>query len=594
MRSLADWQAELVRVDIPAHVALMPGRHPSEPSLKVHGVSLHSRYQPSEEAARLADSAALDLKRPILILGLGLGYHAAEWLARGAEDVMVIEPLHAVAKLALESGPASIRALPICIGDAESLADNPDFRAMAAKRPQLFVHPPSARAHPEVMQAIVEAVSRTALGDLRLHVAIVGPMFGGSLPIAGYLDRAFQALGHRTLYVDTSLAWPFYKHMTESVENRHASNQLGDLFANVLSEWCYARVAEFAPEICIVMAQAPVNRGFPIRLNREGIVTAFWYVENWRHFPYWRDIAPLYDYFFHIQPGPFEQMLDEAGCPAHAYIPTACEPESHRPVVLSTEDRHEYACDLSFAGAGYANRLSVFSALTDYNFKIWGVNWPAPELARHIKRPDERFDADRFAKIVAGSKINLNLHASATHDGVDPDADAINPRVFEIAACGGFQLCDPCAGLDRLFDFETELPVYKTVPELRARIDYFLAHPEARAEVARHARIRVLRDHTYVQRAQQMLDAILPRYGARILQKGVRIEKTMAEIIEMAGSASELGKWLGGLPPGEMFTYETICARINRPVSASPEPEKVFAYLREVRQFAEQMMQMPK
>src|SRR5690606_1768021 len=122
--------------------------------------------------------------------------------------------------------------------------------------------------------------------------------------------------------------------------------------------------------------------------------------------------------------------------------------EIHKPVELDPDEQATYACDISFAGAPYLNRVQMFQALTDYNFKIWGPDWPGRELHKLVQRPGERFTPEMFAKIVAGSKINLNLHSSAAHEGIDPGCDAINPRVFEIAACGGFQLCDPAIGLE--------------------------------------------------------------------------------------------------------------------------------------------------
>jgi len=262
----------------------------------------------------------------------------------------------------------------------------------------------------------------------------------------------------------------------------------------------------------------------------------------------------------------------------------------HRTVELTAEERSLYACDLSFAGAGYYNRLQFFKGLTDYNFKIWGVDWPERELAKHVAGGERRFSSEEFMKIVAGSKINLNLHSSTTHDGVDPKCDAINPRVFEIAAAGGFQLCDPCIGLEKHFDFETELPVYRDLQELRARIDYFLAHPEERAAVADRARQRVLRDHTYAHRARQMLDLIFDRHGARILKRGVRVQRTVGEMVERVGAESELGRWLATLPKDALFTQEVINAFIRPGLAGMTYPEKVFTYMKEVREFAESLL----
>jgi len=587
MKPASEWKKELAEVVVGNGIERIPGRS-GESTLKVGNVLLHSRYDPREEAARLVDSAELDLKRPVLVIGVGLGYHVLELLRRGA-TVAAVEFDPAVARLAVE-GELGDAGVLLGVGSADAIAESEGFPAFAARIPQVLIHPPTARLHPACTDDMIMRTIKMGLSVQRLRIAVVGPMYGGSLPIAGYLERAFRALGHTTTFVDNSRAWELYRDATEGIKTKQASSQLGNMLGNFLGEWSYARVAEFGPDVCVVMAQAPVGATFPVRLSKDGNVTAFWYVENWRHLPYWKEIAPYYDVFFHIQPGEFEQQLNEAGVRRHAYVQTGCDPEIHAPVTLDPDEERAYRCDVSFAGAAYHNRTQVFKGLTDFNFKIWGVGWTARELQPLVRDPEQRFTPEKFAKIVAASKISLNLHSSATHDGVDPKCDAVNPRVFEIAACGGFQLCDPCIGLESLFDFETELPVYRDLCELRERIGYFLAHPEERMEFARRARDRVLRDHTYEKRAQRMLDVILENYGQRLLKKGIRIQRTVSEMAEIVGRDTELGEYLASLPPDLLFTHESITEQLTGTTSQMCYPEKVFTYLREVRNFAETML----
>jgi len=587
MRPADAWKTELGGTPDRDDVRIIEARS-GKPTLKVGQVLLHSRYDPEREAAQLVDSAGLDPSRPVLVIGLGLGYHVRELLARGFEAAAV-EPDAAVARRALE-GPLGEAAFPLGIGEVEAVAASEAFRSLARRMPQVLIHPPTARLHPRYVDALRAALAREAFSGVRFSVAVVGPMYGGSLPISRYLADAFRALGHRTLAVDNAEGWPLYEAVTGSVEHARAKAQLGQMVTNLLGEWTYARVAEFNPEICIVLAQAPVRSNFAARLAESGTVSAFWFVENWRHMPYWKQVALEYDYFFHIQPGEFDALLEAIGCKHHAFVQTGCDPAVHRPAELTAEERAEFGCDLSFAGAGYYNRNRLFRGLTDYDFKIWGVNWTERALARLVQRRDQRFSPEEFMKIVAASKINLNLHSSNRREGVDPACDAINPRVFEIAAAGGFQLCDPCVGLEDHFDFETELPTFTNLAELRARIDYFLAHPDDRKAIARAARDRALRDHTYERRAQQMLDLILERHGARLLKRGVRVQRSSKEIMERVGADSDLGKYLALWPPDALFTYDSLRAMQDQRVGEDLYAARVFHYLREVREFAEAVL----
>jgi len=587
IRPAREWKAELAGTPVPESLVLSEGRG-GAPTLRAGQVYLHSRYNPEQEAERLVESAGLDPKRPVVVLGLGLGYHVRTLEERGFE-VLVVEPDAAVARLAVE-GPMAESATPLGVGDAEAVAATEAFRAFAGRTPQLLVHPPSARLHPACAEALPGLLAKAALAGQHLSIAVVGPLYGGSLPIAGYLANAFRKLGHRVLEVDNRVGHDLYRAVQDSVTGQTPQAQLTQMLTNVLSEWSYARVAEFNPELCLVMAQAPVGASFPLRLAEKGIVTGFWYVENWRHMPYWRDIAPHYDAFFHIQPGEFETQLEAVGCRHHAFVQTGCDPDIHRPVELTPEDRTRYGCDVSFAGAGYRNRLQFFKGLTDYDFRIWGVNWRDRDLAKNVVKGEAFFSTEEYMKIVAGSKVNLNLHSSSHHEGVDPNCDAINPRVFEVAAAGGFQVCDPCAGLAQLYDFDTEMPVYRDLAECRKLLDYYLAHPDEREAMARAARARALKDHTYEQRARQMLDFLFERHGRRILKRGVRVQRTVEEMATRLGEDSELGGWLATLPEGLAFTYEGIEPVLRKGGAGMPYPEQMFTYLCEVRQFAEMLL----
>ncbi|MCL4218728.1 MAG: glycosyltransferase, partial [Candidatus Hydrogenedentes bacterium] len=446
------WKRRLTHSPQPAAPLVETGRG-GWPTLRHGNIYFHSRYEPVEEARRQVDDARIDLSRPVIVIGLGLAYHVLELERRGAR-VLVIEPETAVARLALDTEFGDTQ-IPLHVGDLESLATDQTFNAVLKAQPQVYLHAPTARLHEQYVDEARQGIAIGSLRASRLNIAIVGPMYGGSLPVAEYLTRAFRKLGHRTLYVDNSEGHALFSASELSINSNNARNQLTGLLVNFLDQWSYARVTEFKADICIALSQAPLSTDTAQRLANDGIATAYWFAENWRHMGYWRQIAPHYDWIFHIQPGELDDHLREHGCRNGAFVQTGCDPEIHKPVALTKEEESIFDCDISFAGAGYANRKRILSGLTDYGLKIWGVEWQGRELKPFLQRPEQRFTPEMLTKIVAGSKINLNLHSSATHAGVDPLCDAVNPRVFEIAACGGFQLCDPCQNLDQFFDFET-------------------------------------------------------------------------------------------------------------------------------------------
>nr|WP_272505738.1 glycosyltransferase [Salinibacter ruber] len=105
------------------------------------------------------------------------------------------------------------------------------------------------------------------------------------------------------------------------------------------------------------------------------------------------------------------------------------------------------------------------------------------------------------AKAFRGAKVVVNNQ----HPG---EVWGVNKRTFEAAGIGGFQLVTWRPGLEQLFSVGEELVAYRGISDLKDKIDYYLERDEERTEIAKRARERALRDHTYEQRLSLMMDTI--------------------------------------------------------------------------------------
>ncbi|MCO4771062.1 MAG: glycosyltransferase [Deltaproteobacteria bacterium] len=84
--------------------------------------------------------------------------------------------------------------------------------------------------------------------------------------------------------------------------------------------------------------------------------------------------------------------------------------------------------------------------------------------------------------------------------------DIITMRVFDVLACGGFCLAEWSPQLGDLFEIGVELDCYRTLEEMLEKTGHWLEQgPEARAEVGRRGRERILRDHTIAHRVKALL-----------------------------------------------------------------------------------------
>ena len=81
---------------------------------------------------------------------------------------------------------------------------------------------------------------------------------------------------------------------------------------------------------------------------------------------------------------------------------------------------------------------------------------------------------------------------------------AVNQRVFECPAAGGFLLTDAQPDLFELFDPRTEMACWHTLEECADLLRYYLSHPAERTAMIRRAHNRVLGQHTYQHRLREM------------------------------------------------------------------------------------------
>lgn len=355
-----------------------------------------------------------------------------------------------------------------------------------------------------------------------LKILIILPLYGGSLPIGHYCVEAFKALGHS---VDSFDSPKFLEAHTALRSINMAQDRLMALeqsFVQLLSQAVYSQAEQFKPDLIFAMAQAPLSRSILRKFRQENIKTAMWFVEDHTVFPYWQAFAPLYDHFFIIQKEPFLSKLKEIGVTNAHYLPLAALPNFHCPSDLSLEEKKEFGSDLGFMGAGYPNRRMAFRSLIKYDFKIWGSDWENDSLlANYLQKNGERISPEESVKIYNATRINLNLHSSIHMKELTNGGDFINPRTYELASIGAFQLVDKrtlmddafiCADLQNPRD-DAELATFDSMDSLHENINYYLKNVKLRQQIAENARNRILKEHTYEHRMQAVID-ILQKHDA--------------------------------------------------------------------------------
>ncbi len=551
-----------------------------DPVFRVRDMTLHSLYDPQGEARQWA-ALLPDATPACVVLGFGNGYHLE---GLHAPSVLVVEPDLGLLRRALEVRDLTgvLRQVELlCPATAQQAMDQLVQR-LGTQPVTVLVHQPSLRLQPAFFNELAERLeARRRLTEFRLKILLVYPIYGGSLPIAQYCSRALQALGHEVDVFDSSQWYGMYQFMQRVTDQEPHVRQLQGLVANVLAEAVVARALSWEPDLLFALAQAPLSESALARLRKFEIPTAFWFVEDFRVMPYWERVGPLYEHFFCVQQGELMRQLHAKGGASVHYLPMACAPDAHKPLPLTAEERQEYGSDVSFVGAGYYNRRNFFPGLLDFDLKIWGSDWEGcTPLKSVLQRGGARISTEDSVKIFNASPINLNLHSSTYHEGVNPHGDYVNPRTFELAGCGAFQLVDQRTLLPDLFKVGEEVVCFATLQEARQLIAYYLTHSAERQAIAAQSRARALQDHTYEQRMQAMLEIVFQRHHRRFAENR-SAEHTAQHLSSKAGEDEDLRQLLGGFQPHERINLDSIVGRIRTGQGELSDAELTFLFMKE-------------
>jgi spore maturation protein CgeB len=495
------------------------------PAMFLDGIPLDHVHKPRSSAQAWAKQVMSDPRYrdcdEVVIVGLGSGYHLEALKEQGCEKpIHVLEESLAVVKAAAEARPDT------WVHVLASLSVGRSAKVPAGDRKiELFLRAQSQAAAPEFCAQIrSDFYGSRGLALLKPQIGVLGPLSGGTLPMVPYLCRGLYGVGQRFREYDVSGFSGGYDQVAKFIRDKSRRTGVENTFCEMVSQVLLESVNERPIDILICLALAPISPRVLMELRKRGVITVLWFVEDYTRFTYWKEMAQYYDFVFTIQRGQCLEAIRGAGAGAVHYLPVACDPGIHAPMALSAEERQRWGSPVSFMGAGYHNRQQLFASLAEYPLKIWGTEWPeCRPFDRMVQEGGRRLTPSEYVKVFNASDININLHSSHERDGVDPFGDFLNPRTFELAASGAFQLVDQRSLLPEAFDVGSEIVTFSNVRELKEQIEYYLAHPEERGRIAQAGRARALKDHTYHARLKQMLSIV---FSSRYEQLKNRLDQS--------------------------------------------------------------------
>ena len=181
------------------------------------------------------------------------------------------------------------------------------------------------------------------------------------------------------------------------------------------------------------------------------------------------------------------------------YLAHAHDQHIHKPTKPT-----EKGCDVLMIGTLWKERIEFLEQVDwrGINLRLIGT-WVAPPFPKDS--PLGKYYEEGCIKnsevpgCYASAKICLNLYRA------HPTAESLNPRTYELAACGAFQLTDYRAELPEVFGEEWGSHVtFGSPKEFEEKVRWFLSHPEERKALADEARARV-KEHTFDTRVHTLV-----------------------------------------------------------------------------------------
>jgi len=191
----------------------------------------------------------------------------------------------------------------------------------------------------------------------------------------------------------------------------------------------------------------------------------------------------------------------ELGARDCAPIYNALDPSTHHPVPRDPR----FACDIAFLGNRLPDRearieeffLRAAEQAPERSFLLGGSGWDDKQLPPNVRWVGHVGTAEHNAFNVTPLAVLNVTRASMVANGWSPAT-----RVFEAAGAGACLITDAWEGIDEFLEPGREVLVARDGRDVAEFVRKLL--PDTARNIGAAARERVLRDHTYVQRAEQV------------------------------------------------------------------------------------------
>ena len=245
-----------------------------------------------------------------------------------------------------------------------------------------------------------------------------------------------------------------------------------------------------------------------------------------------------FDGAFYISPGYRDgQLMKEAlsrwGCPSVHWRPLTHLNNFSEPPAADERFFRNRTTDLVYVGRDYGKKTARLREFKDYfgrRFQVRG-RWPLKGYSGFAKalggtrgfpyRVRSLTHEERTA-LYWDSRIGINMHYS------EIPSETGNARMYEVPAFGAMLLCDKgaCDSHNLIFRDGVEAVYYDSTRDAMDKAEYYLAHEDERAAIARAGYARFWKDYEPDKTLKELLDWAIsvPRRATYIAQRAERLK----------------------------------------------------------------------
>lgn len=197
--------------------------------------------------------------------------------------------------------------------------------------------------------------------------------------------------------------------------------------------------------------------------------------------------------------------LEALGCPKAVFMGNGYDPQTHRPMAVSAEERLRLGGDVGFIGQWEPERAASLArlAVSGVDVRVWGYTWERwKDVPSALRLENKPLWSDDYAKAVCSFKINLCFLRKCNRD-------LQTTRSVEIPACGGFMLAERTDEHLDLFTEGKEAEFFSSDAELLEKTKYYLTHEADRIRIAQAGYERCLTSgYSYGDRLRNCIELV--------------------------------------------------------------------------------------